>query len=406
MTEFPIIVAGGGLAGAMSAITAAEAGSEAVGWLVAEDLPLAELRRKGSDDCLVTCMVEDLSELLHAYPRGGEALLPELYAFGPSELKDWCLKHKLPLVDHNGLIYLGDSSGGLAQALTALAEQLGVTIRSEMSLLELDAKPQGGFWVTVTGERTLQCERLILAADPLNISQAVKIAASLGHEVERPVPALFNLMIDDVFFHSLQKESVADTGLSLPQLDLQVRGALELYPWGLGGAGIQELGCRAARELVSLHGKSLRINWCPANKPARLIDERVRLHPRQRLEANPLAELAPAIWEKLLSRAGVDGQMTWGKLKKPQLRALQDVLTLTEFSLKRKRLASAERALCGGISLAEVELEFMASRKVPGLFFAGDILDCHGLAGGTHRQLHWTSGHAAGQAAARKSADS
>ncbi|MEM8549360.1 MAG: NAD(P)/FAD-dependent oxidoreductase [Verrucomicrobiota bacterium] len=403
MTEFPIIVIGGGLAGAISAITAAEAGAAAVGWLVTEDLPLAELRRKGSDDRLITRLVDDPSALLSAYPVGGDALLPELYAFGPMEVRQWCSDHDLLLIEKEGRLYLGESAGGLAQVLTALAEHVGVTIRTGMGLLEVDIKPQGGFWVTVTGERTLECKQLILAADPQNINPLAKVATALGHEVERPVPALFNLMIEDPFFRGVQEEFAADIGLSLPQLDLQARGGLELHPWGLGGPGIQELGCHAARELVSLQDKSLRINWCPASKPARLLEERVRLHPRQRVEADPLAELTPLIWQKLLDHAGVDGQLTWGKLKKPQLRALQDVLTLTEFPLKRKRLATGERALCGGVSLAEVELERMASRKVAGLFLAGELLNAHGLADGPHRQLHWTSGHAAGQSAARKS---
>ncbi|MBC2594775.1 aminoacetone oxidase family FAD-binding enzyme [Ruficoccus amylovorans] len=400
MVQNEITIAGGGLAGAVAAITAAgHAPGTAVTWLVAESEPLEELSRTGSDQRLITRLCDDPSELLPCFPRGGNDVLPEFYAFGPQQTLEWCQRHALEgLTRENGTLRLAEEAPPLAAQLTALARRVGVNIRTEEKLVAVEAKPQGGFWITVTNERTVQCQRLILAGDPLNTPQAARAAESLGHTVERPVPSLFNFLIDDPLFKNMRAERVKNVLLSLPALGLDTSGPLELHPWGLAGEAVLALSSRAARELVQPQGQALRINWCGPLKVSRLLEERVRLHPRQRLVSEPVAELPDPVWAHLLTASGLDPDRYWGQLKKPELRKLKESLELTELHLTRKKLASPERAICGGVERGEIDFETMASLRSPGLYLAGDIVDVDGFAGGPHRQWHWTSGHAAGLA--------
>ncbi len=400
LVQNEIIIAGGGLAGALAAITAAEHNpAGAVTWLIASGEPLAELRRSGSDERLITRLCDDPSELLPGFPRGGHDALPELYAFGPQQTLEWCRAHGLDVHRQpDGTLRLPDEAPGLAAQLTARAEKAGVTVRTGEKLVAVEAKPQGGFWITITGERTVQGQRLVLAADPLNIPQAVKAAESLGHSIERPVPSLFHFLIDDPIFKNMHGERLKTVRLSLPALSLSTDGPLELHPWGLAGEAVLALACQGARELARPQGQALRINWCGPQKASRLINERVRLHPRQRLISEPLVELPELIWSHLLKVSSLDPDRHWGQLKKGELRTLKEHLELTELHLVRKKLAASERAICGGVSRKEIDFESMASLLVPGLHLAGDLVDVDGFAGGWHRQWLWTSGHAAGQA--------
>jgi predicted Rossmann fold flavoprotein len=402
LVQNDIVIAGGGLAGAIAALTAAtHAPQGSVTWLIAEDAPLAELRRTGSDQRLITRLCGDPSEYLPCFPRGGSDALPEFYAFGPEQTREWCRRHQLDaLPQPDGILRLPEEAPGLADALPALATRAGVNIRTGEKLVAVEAKPQGGFWITVTAERTVQCQRLILAGDPENIPQAVKAAESLGHTVERPVPSLFHFLIDSPLFKNMRAERVRAARLSLPGLGAESAGPLELHPWGLAGDAVLEVSSRAARDLAQPQGQALRVNWCGPQKASRLLEERVRLHPRQRLVSEPLAELPEPLWAYLLGAAGLDPDRHWGQLKKGELRGLQDQLENTELHLTRKKLALCERALCGGVARDEIEFETMASLKVPGLHLAGDLVDVDGFAGGWHRQWHWTSGHAAGLACA------
>lgn len=403
MVTNDIVIAGGGLAGAVAAITAAASSSERpVTWLVGEDAPLGEFRRHGSDGYLVTRPCDDPAELLPLFPRGGHDALPELYDFGPAEVIAWCDHRGLSIINDNaGVVRLSDDSPGLAVELTRLAEQGGVDIRTGETLLAVDAKPQGGFWVTVNGERTVICNQLILAGDPLNIGAAARMAESLGHQVELPVPSLFNFVINHPLLKHIQHEGLADIRLELPDLGVHANGPAELHPWGISGPAVLELSCRVARELVQAKGKALRIKWLGEQKVARLIDERVRLFGRQRLITDPLGELPHRLWENLLLEAGCTPDQAWHELNKTSLRRIKEVLELTELPVSRKKLYLAERAICGGVARDEIDFTRMASQRVPGLFFAGDIIDVDGFAGGAHRQWHWTSGHSAGRAAAK-----
>ncbi|QYY36014.1 aminoacetone oxidase family FAD-binding enzyme [Ruficoccus sp. ZRK36] len=399
MVHNDIVIAGGGLAGAMAAITAAEKATGQVTWLIAEEAPLAELQRTGSDARLVTCSCADPSELLPSYPRGGHDALPELYAFGPEQTQEWCHHHNIDLYETaEGTLRLPDEAPDLPARLIELARKAGVDIRTGEKLVAVEAKPQGGFWLTVTAERTVQCAQLVLAGDPENIPQVIRAATSLGHSVERPVPSLFHFLIDDPLFKGMRAEHVSTVRLFLPALGLETTGPLLLEPWGLAGESVLELACLAAPELAKPNDQALRINWCGRLKASRLLEERVRLHPRQRLISEPLAELPAPLWSYLLEAAGLDPDRHWGQLKKGELRSLQDHLENTELHLVRKKLAASERALCGGVARTEIDFETMGSLLVPGLYLVGDLVDVDGFANGPHRQWLWTSGHAAGRA--------
>ena len=81
-----------------------------------------------------------------------------------------------------------------------------------------------------------------------------------------------------------------------------------------------------------------------------------------------------------------------------QVRALLEALTASAFHVQGKSLFKEEFVTCGGVSLTEVDFRTMESKIVPGLYFAGEVLDIDGVTGGFNLQSAWTTGWIAGHA--------
>ncbi len=400
MLENDIIIAGDGLAAAMANLCTAQAvPRRRITWLVPHASPLDALSRKGADNHLITRNEEDPEALADGFPRGREHVLPECYDFGPLQLQEWLHTWDIPTTNASGQLRLPETSPGIAQELLPRIGATHILVRPEHSVLEVSPKPEGGFWVTVTGEKTLRCERLILAGDPGSVGRLGHIATDLGHTVERAQASLARFVIQHPALQGIQHETLADVCLTLPHLDLKASGTLEIHPWGIAGSSVLDLSCLAARELGSVKNMPIRVAWCGQLKVSRLLDERIRQYPRQRLVAEPIAELPLNLWQNLLSLAELDPDQHWGKLKKPQARTLQSVLEQTELRTLRKKLAPQERGICGGVAPEEIDFPTMSSRSVPGLHLAGDLVGVDGFAGGFHRHFQWLSGRAAGLAA-------
>ncbi len=97
---------------------------------------------------------------------------------------------------------------------------------------------------------------------------------------------------------------------------------------------------------------------------------------------------------------GIRAEENWAEVSKKSLNQLVEELIQGKYSIKRKGVFKEEFVTCGGVSLKEVDFKTMESRLVPGLYFAGEILDIDGVTGGFNFQSAWTTGWLAGQAMA------
>jgi len=98
------------------------------------------------------------------------------------------------------------------------------------------------------------------------------------------------------------------------------------------------------------------------------------------------------LWEYLITGAGIGSELRWADLPSREQNKLVSQLCAGEFLVKGKTTFKEEFVTAGGVKLAEVDPASMQSRKVPGLFFAGEILDVDGITGGFNFQHAWTSG--------------
>jgi predicted Rossmann fold flavoprotein len=422
MVKRQVMVAGGGAAGFFAAITCAEADPDcAVTIYEATAHPLAKVKVSGGGRCNVTHACFDPRELVRRYPRGRRELLGAFHRWQPRDTVDWFKRRGVALkAEADGRMFpVTDDSGTIVDCLQAAADQAGVRVVLRTGLKSVErvspapasaertnpAEPtRGSFRVTLTNGEVVESGRLLLATGGNRTNTGYEIARQFGHTIEPPVPSLFTFHVADARLQDLAGISVEDAVTAVPGTPLKERGPLLVTHWGLSGPAVLKLSAWGAREL---HDGGYRfplvVNWAPQfnAETLRAEWERVRAaHPKKQLGTWCPIGLPLRLWEKLLAAAGVAPGAVWTAVPGATLRALAAQVCAGEFAVNGKSLFKEEFVTCGGVRLAEVDFRTMESRLVPGLHFAGEVLDVDGLTGGFNFQAAWTGGWLAGQAMA------
>ena len=219
----------------------------------------------------------------------------------------------------------------------------------------------------------------------------------LGLEMIPTVPSLFTFTMPDPSLRSLMG-LVTEASVSLAGTSFKANGPLLITDWGLSGPATLKLSAHAARYLAECQYKgTVVINWLNANENA------VREQLREMAAENPqklLSSVHPVqqrLWEHLLQRAGLRKDMRWAELGSKGLNRLTATLTADSYPLSGKSKFREEFVTAGGVALSNVNLSTLESKRHPGLFFAGEVLDIDAITGGFNLQAAWSTGYVCAQ---------
>jgi hypothetical protein len=355
-----VTVVGGGAAGFMAAITVAEAGAT-VTLLEKSRQFLAKVKISGGGRCNVTHALFDPREFARRYPRGERELIGPLQRFGARETVEWFESRGVKLkTEADGRMFpVTDDSQTIVDCLIGAARQAGVKLVTGQTRTGF---PEG---------------RLLLATGGYRGGEV------FGHPIEPPVPSLFTFHVEgwrDLAGMTVEAE-VSAAGRT-------ERGPVLFTHTGLSGPAILRLSAWRARELQALNYRfPLTVKWLDVD-----FDRMRREHGAKLIANTPL--LPARLWERLAPAA------RWSKLTSAEQRAFQERLTRLELPVTGKSPNKEEFVTCGGVRLREVNFKTMESRLVPGLYFAGELLDIDGITGGFNFQAAWTTGWIAGRALA------
>jgi predicted Rossmann fold flavoprotein len=402
-----VIVVGGGAAGFFAAITCAEAAPRTEVVLLEKGPQfLSKVRISGGGRCNVTHACFDPREFAERFPRGGQALIGPFQRFQARDTVEWFESRgvKLKTEDDGRMFPITDSSQTIIDCLIDAAKKAGVKLVTGRGVEEIRNHSDRGFELKLSNGELLECDRLLLATGGCRTAAMGRLAESLEHTLEPPVPSLFTFHIDLPWLRELAGVSVQEVEASVPGTKLRERGPLLVTHWGLSGPVILRLSAWGARELHALDYKfPLHVNWLPELNENGINDELNRRHKEQsgRFVVNvPIGSLPARLWKQLFLSTGIPPGMRWAELSRANRRALVQKLQQTEFSVTGKSLNKEEFVTCGGVKLSEVNFKTMESRICPGLHFAGELLDIDGVTGGFNFQSAWTTGWIAGKAMA------
>ena len=402
-----VVVIGGGAAGFFAAIACAETNPGARILLLEKTRHLlSKVRISGGGRCNVTHACFEPKDLVLHYPRGSRELLGPFARWQPRDTVDWFAARGVTLkIEPDGRMFpVTDSSTTIIDCLLGCARELGIEVRVQTGVQSLQPTPPGGFRIGLGNGSEIEADRVIIASGGGLQSGGLTIARDLGHTVTELAPSLFTFHLDDPRLRDLQGLAALDTQVSSPETRLTQTGPVLITHWGLSGPAILKLSAWGAREFSRLNYVfTIEINWI---RPTRTDAARARLNHEKAVSGRRLVsthcpfELPRRLWERLVDSAGIGPDFQWARLSRDQLTALATELTAGRFQVTGKSMNKEEFVTCGGVSLDEIDFRRMESKRVPGLHFAGEVLDIDGVTGGFNFQAAWTTGYLAGVAAA------
>ncbi|MFE4106914.1 BaiN/RdsA family NAD(P)/FAD-dependent oxidoreductase [Almyronema epifaneia] len=400
-------VIGGGAAGFFGAIACAKANSQArVVLFEGGRSPLAKVRISGGGRCNVTHHCFDPALLVQHYPRGSKALRGAFSRFQPKDTITWFAQQGVPLkTEADGRMFpVTDDSETIVNCLWEAALNAGVELKTQTTVKAVNRQGEQ-LALQLKSETSFCCDRLLLATG--SSPQGIRLAQSLGHTVAPPVPSLFTFNIAEAQLRSLAGIAVEPVALKLTVAGtkpLTQTGPLLITHWGVSGPAVLKLSAWGARALhEAQYQAELQVNWLPqftAEQVRQQLTAAKAKSPKRAIANYDPFSLPRRLWQYLVHRAEIAAETTWAGLSKKAINQLVSELTQGHYAISGKGVFKDEFVTCGGVHLKEVDFKTMASRRCPGLYFAGEILDIDGITGGFNFQSAWTTGWLAGQAMA------
>ena len=402
-----VFVAGGGAAGMMAAIAAAESGAQ-VTLLERNDRLGKKLYITGKGRCNVTndCAPEDFFPNV---PRNPRFLYSAIYAFTPRDAMAWFEAHGCPLKTERGnrVFPQSDKSASVIDALRAELRRLGVRVLQERAL---DIVTQDG---AVCGLETdngfHKADSVILATGGCSYPQTgstgdgYRMLEKLGHTIVPPVGSLVPLV--EKGYDCKQMQGLALKNVTLRLVNQKGKtvfeefGELLFTHFGLSGPVVLS----ASAHMNEKDTYTVLLDLKPALDEQKLDLRLLRDFEKfqNRDFENALVELLPkSMIPVIVRRSGIPAEEKVHSITREQRRALLELIK--KFPVEIACKAPVEEAIVtsGGVKVSEIEPGTMQSKRVRGLYVAGELLDVDAYTGGFNLQIAWATGRAAGTAAA------
>ncbi len=396
-----LVIIGGGASGFFCAINAAIANKDLdIILLEKQTKVLQKVKVSGGGRCNVTHACFSVAELVKKYPRGKSFLKKSFSHFSPQNTIEWFQSHGVELkTEADGRMFPNtDSSQTIVDCLLKEVTKHKIDLRINTEVLAIEKK-SSHFFLQLKNGTILQADYVFVGTGGFPKADQYQWLQQLGHTIELPAPSLFTFNIPDKKLHDLMGLSVAMAQVKITGSKLQEEGPLLITHWGISGPAILRLSAWGALELKEKNYEfTLIVNWL--NESENQLRERwntIRnLQGSNKLgQKNPFG-LQSRLWNYLLETTAINPETKWSELASKDQNKLINILTTQAFEVKGKTTFKEEFVTCGGIQLDEIDPNSMESKKLPGLFFGGEIMNVDGITGGFNFQHAWTSGYIAG----------
>lgn len=360
------------------------------------------MKVSGGGRCNVTHACFDIQVMSKKYPRGENFVKKTFHQFFTRDIIKWFEERdvKLKAEDDGRMFPITDSSQTIIDCLLHEADRYGVEIRMMTDVRSLKLE-EGKFRIELSDLHHQTSDFVCIASGGYPKSSMFNWLKELGHSIEDPVPSLFTFNMPGNPITKLMGVSVQKARVKIISTRLEEQGPLLITHWGMSGPVILRLSAWGARELKEKNWEfKIKVSWLPDQDEQQLAKEfqslRFEIAPQKIRNKNPFA-LPQRLWEFLLDHSVVNKEKRWADLQIKEQNLLIRNLCSFECDVKGKTTFKEEFVTAGGIKLNEVDAATMMSKKIPNLYFAGEILNVDGITGGFNFQHAWTSGYIAGK---------
>ncbi len=402
-----VCVIGAGAAGLMAAIAAAEAGA-AVRLLERTEEGGKKILISGGGRCnVLPSMLEPRRFLTDSSPHHLRQLLASWPLAGQRAFFEETLRIPLAEEAESGKLFpVSDRARDIRDGLRRHAAERGVVFQGNARMTDLEAGTSG-WTVRVEGAAPVEAAAVVLAVGGASVPNTGSDGAGfsllrrLGHTIHDTYPALTPLTAQppvhaELAGVSLRVRLTAGSGAGA----FITEGGFLFTHKGYSGPAVLDISHRAIRSARAGNPEPVRVRWC--DRDAAEWEEHLSRRSSQQV-VTLLREALPArLAEWLLHHAGIEAGRQLSQLKREE--RLRLIETLTRYPLPWTGDEGYRKAEVtgGGVALSEVDRVSLESRRCPGLFVAGELLDAFGPIGGYNFCWAWATGRAAGRGAAAR----
>jgi predicted Rossmann fold flavoprotein len=411
MKKKQLVVIGGGAAGFFCAVNAARMNPELDVIIIEKSNKLlSKVKVSGGGRCNVTHACFSIAEMIKKYPRGNSFLKKAFHHFFTTDTVEWFKQRGVELkTEADGRMFpVTNSSQTIIDCLMKEANKYGVQILMGDEVKELVTGNEQ-FTIHLASNKIINTDFVCIASGGYPKAIQFEWLKKSGHAIEEPVPSLFTFNLPAGQAGMPGNSITALMGVTVENVTVKIvgsklveQGPLLITHWGMSGPVILKLSAWGARELqIKNYSFKISVNWIRDFNENTLREKmqqlRFSIATQKIINRNPFA-LPGRLWEYLLQQSGIKEELRWADLPAKDQNKLIKNLCAQEFDVKGKTTFKEEFVTSGGIDLNEIDFNSMQSKKIPGLFFAGEVINVDGVTGGFNFQNAWTTGWIAAKA--------
>lgn len=413
-----VIVIGGGPAGMMAAISSAEAGNKVI-LLEKKERLGRKLLITGKGRCNITSSLP-INDFIQNIPGNGQFLYSSFKNYNNEDIIQFLKTQGLEVKEERGnrIFPITDKSLDVLNCFKKVLKELNVEIIYNTKVIEIiQKKEQEKLQVKTENNKIYEAEKVILATGgksyPLTGStgDGYKIAEKLGHTVTKIRPSLVPLeSYDKKLCKNLQ-------GLSLRNVKIEIKntendkiiyedfGEMLFTHFGVSGPTILSSSAHLVRyknieELLKNKKIILKIDFKPALSEEKLNERILRdfAEFKNKQFKNSLDKLLPQkLIPVIIEKSKINPDKKVNEITKQERKNIVNLLKKFELTISDFRPIDEAIITSGGINIKEINPKTMESKIVPGLYFAGEIIDVDAYTGGFNLQIAYSTGYTAGK---------
>lgn len=417
--NWDVVVIGAGAAGLLAAIRAAENGRSVL-LIEKNPRPGVKILMSGGTRCNLT-HATDARGIVGAFGRPGRFLHSALAALGPGELVQLVEAEGVATkIEDTGKIFpVSNRAADVLAAFQRRLERSGATMKVGDPVLSIDRSAIGFVLRTAAGELT--ADRIIITTGGLSYpgcgttGDGYAWAKQLGHTIVTPRPALTPLTTSSAWVQELRGLTMPDTDVRIVERDSRISAATKLRPlaqqrgsflfthFGLSGPAVLDVS-RAVTSHSRPDSLDLVCDFLPhvsADEISMVLQRASTAAGKQQVSSLLTNWLPRRLVESLVAQAELTGDRRAAEVSRRDRERL--IASVKQLAIPLTGALGYQKAevTAGGVSLNEVDSRTMQSQLVPGLFFAGEVLDLDGPIGGYNFQAAFSTGWLAGDAASQ-----
>ena len=366
-----IAIIGGGAAGFFAAVNcAALYPQHSVFIFEKSNKILAKVRVSGGGRCNVTHACFDNPRLTEFYPRGKKELRNAFSRFSTIDTVHWFESRGVKLkTETDGRMFpVSNNSESIIQCLLSEASKHDVKIKMNYALKNILKNESGKFELQFQNEERITFERVIITSGGNANKNNYDWIADLNHSIISPVPSLFTFNIPNSPLKGLEGISSQKVNITIEGFKLESIGPILITHWGISGPAVLRLSAFAARWLYEKkYSTTCKLNWFPEMNELQVREEILLLkreYQIKKMTSISIDGLPSRLWQRICSLSGIEEKDTCGDISNVKINMLIQNCCRMTLQIQGKTTFKEEFVTCGGVSLKEVNMQTMESRKI------------------------------------------